>query len=181
MNVTIVAGYGDQTGYIERVTNDWPERYDLLPHIYAFGTNDPPETYKEHWEEFVDVLREIGRTAVIGISFGVSIAARAVLNYPDIATKAIFISGPHLLSDLNPRTVETKYPMLGKSLSAFDPNALPTERIMTIRPLWDSVIKPSKVMLPGAKNERVVAFGHGLGIYTALAFRAGAIANFIHR
>lgn len=180
MNVVIVPGYGDRTDYIERITAHWPEKYGLEPHIHPFGTTGSEETYDSHWHDFENVLEELGQTAIIGVSFGVGIAARAIQDYPDIVNRIVGISGPHRLQDLNPKTVDNKYPILKKSLTTFDTNTLPVEKIMTFRPLFDNVIAPRKVIIPGAMNYRVPAIGHGPGIFAALAFRTRTIAKFVH-
>lgn len=181
MNVIIVPGYGDQAGYIEKLTKNWPKRFGLEPHIHPFGTIDPAETYDRHWQEFSEVLESLGKAAVVGISFGASIAARALQDYPKQVNRAVFISGPHRLSDLNPDTVNNKYPMLNKSLPAFNVDALPASKIMTTRPLSDGVIAPKNVVIENATNLRVPVVGHGAGIAAALLLRSKAMSDFLHQ
>lgn len=188
MNVVIVPGYGDGTDYIKKLTSKWPDKYGIDPLIYPFGTVDesgelaPPENYDDRWQAFEKVIQPLGPTAVIGISFGVGIAARALQDHPEIVTKSVFISGPHKLSDLKMHVVNSSYKMLNKSLPAFDPNTLPVEKIMTIRPWADNVIPPNIVAIDGATNLRVPGIplvGHGAGIAAAFLFRSKAMTDFI--
>lgn len=179
MNAVIVAGYGDSTDYIESLTKSWSSKYGVNVYPYAFGTVDKLETYDTHWREFEDYIATLGKTAVIGISFGWGIAARALIEHPEIVNRVVCISGPSHLKDMNPQTVQTKYPMLEKSLTAFDILGLPVEKTATFRPIYDNVIPQNKVPIDGALNYRVPALWHGPGIAAALLLRAKTITNFI--
>ena len=178
--VVIVAGYGDRTDYIEHLTARWPQKYDLEPHVYAFGTLEAPETYEDRWQEFEDKINVIGQTAVIGVSFGFSIAARAMLEHPEQVDRIVSIAGPHDLSAVNQETLDKKYPMLNRSLSAFNDSLLPVDRVMTLSPLIDPTVSPANVIIQGAKNHKVPMFGHGPGIVAAFLLREKTIASFIH-
>lgn len=178
-DVVIVAAYHDRTDHIEYFTANWEQRFGLRPHAYAFGTNDGPETYDEHWNDFENFIGGMGDIAIIGTSFGVTIGDRAIIEHPDKVKKMVAIAGPHRFSDLNPETIDSKYPMLRQSLSAYDADDLPVEKIMTLRPFKDSVINPNVVKLEGAANARIPMSGHALGIVTALAFQSRKIARFI--
>jgi pimeloyl-ACP methyl ester carboxylesterase len=186
VNVIIVPGYGDIDGYIKHFTGHWSEKYGVEPYIHRFGSTDPPELYDQNWQRFVEVMHEQQATAVIGISFGFSIAARALVDYPDQIRRIVSIAGPHDISALKPDTVQTKYPMLGESLGALKKSlakagmqSLPSENIMTLRPLTDRIIDPKKVTIEGAKNHRIPMFGHNLGIPTALAVQSKMITDFL--
>lgn len=179
--VFIIPGYGDNTGYIKRLTRHWPKKYGLKPYIYAFGSKDRPEQYQRNWQRFIETLKEVEPEVVIGISFGFSIACRSIIDYPKIVKKIVSIAGPSDLAKLNPETIRNSYPMLGKSLSAFNPKDLPVERILTLRPLIDTVVYPKNVVVSGAINKRIPMISHAGGIGAAFIFRAGTIARFINR
>lgn len=179
MNTIIVPGYGDGQNYIDRITQHWPEKYGLNPQVIPFGTNDLTSDYEEKWTAFETKLRDFGKTAIIGISFGVTIALRAMQDYPDLVSSAVCISGPHDIRDVDQPTIKRKYPLLNESLRAFSIDNLPVEKVMTIRPRYDSVIDPDKVAIRDATNLRVPIAGHATGIAWALKFKAGDIAKFI--
>lgn len=176
MNVTIIAGYGDATGYIKKLTAAWPRKYGLRPDVKAFGTLDHADQYDANWQK---LLKDLKPGPVIGISFGASIAARLLLEHPNKFPKAVFISGPHDLNDLRPEVVRDKYPMIGRSLAAIDPSKLPANKIMTISPLTDGVINPKLVRIEGSQNARVPVVSHAVGIAAALKLKGRAIAKFL--
>ncbi len=181
MNLLIVPGYGDSRDYIDRLTRRWPVRFGIQPKVLPFGTPGSAESYDSKWQAFEAELKKFDQTAVIGISFGASIALRALQDYPSIVSGVVIISGPHSLKDMDRAVVDRKYPLLNGSLPAFSVEKLPKDKIMTIRPLRDGVIAPSKVFIPGATNERIPVMGHAFGIAWALKFKAAKIAEFIKK
>ena len=179
MKVLIVPGYGDVDSYIKRLTKRWPKRYGLDIYIHPFGSTDPPEKYNDNWRRFVEVLKRERPEAIIGISFGFSIAARAMIEYPDQVKRVVSICGPHDLQDMNPKTIRTKYPMLGKSLAALNPKDLQPDRILTLRSWYDEVLRDAKVAVPGAKNRHIPMVEHAASIVVSLAVQGRLIAKFL--
>jgi pimeloyl-ACP methyl ester carboxylesterase len=176
--VLAVAGYGDATEYIEFLTWHWRLRYGLKVYVYPFGTA-PNDQYKDRWTAFERALHQLGKTSIIGISFGFGPAMRAKIEHPDLVGHIVGISAPHSLDDMDMDKVERDYPMLIPSLKAVDMDRLPVEDVMTVRPLSDGTVSPEAVIIPGARNERVPAGTHGGGIGLALTLKAGAIARFL--
>ncbi len=178
MNVLIVPGYGDRYDYIEKATEHWSEKYGIEPEIYVFGTK-PEDEYAPNWLAFEAKLQQMGNTAIIGASFGVTIALRALQDHPDIVSCAVGISGPHDLKDMDQKTVDKKYQLLNESLPAFSVDKLPLDKVMTLRPIYDGVIEPKKVFIKDATNKRMLTIGHPLGIFWAFKFNGRAITDFI--
>lgn len=180
-DVVIVPGYGDRIDYIERLTQKWPERYQLRPIIHAFGTTDPAEMYDEHWLRFVKQLQGLGECAVIGISFGGGIGLRGLQEHPDIVKKVVTIAAPLSLDHFDSKTITKDYPMLAYSLPHIALNQLDTSDVMTIRPRFgDGVFPAHTAAIDGAVNLTVPVASHPLGIVAALVLRANQIAGFIH-
>ncbi len=182
--VLIIPGYGDRQDYIEFITRKWPKRYGLNPTLFSFHTanassKNAEDIYSRNWYMFSKLVRQVGKVSVIGLSFGVSIADRSLIELPEV-NNIVCIGGPHRLEDMNLHTVKTKYPMLEHSLSGFQVDDLPTERIMTITPFTDGTVNPEVAQLEGAKNLKVPVFGHPVGLAAGLFLRASNIAEFIN-
>ncbi len=177
----IVPGYNDTHDYIDEATKNWPARYGLEAYVQPFGTKEPDEDYDANWNIFEKTLRQFGPAAIIGISFGASIALRALQDHPELVSSVICIAGPHDLRQMDQTVIDDKYPLLNKALPAIKVDKLPTGRIMTLRPIYDQVISPRKVTIEGATNRRMLTPvpGHAAGIWWALHFHAKDMAKFI--
>lgn len=179
MKTIIIPGYGDRFDYIERATKNWARNYDLEPEVYVFGWSGDPETYDANWREFDEVLQHIGVAAIIGISAGASVAARALQIYPEKIKKVVTICGPLHPEKMNPSTLHNKYPILERSLENISLENIDPDRVMTLRPLHDDVVSTEAMFLEGAHDKRIKTFGHAFTIGWTMFTKGETMANFI--
>lgn len=182
--VIIVPGLGDRTDYIERVTQNWPQRYSLEPAVYAFGWYDPAESYDQKQTELktkIDELTELGQVSIIGISAGGSLAVNVLDRYPDQIACAVNICGLVRIRDKDQSSERfVRSPLLRKSVEEVSTHKILSDRIMTLRPLFDGIVATENVPIEGAQNIRMRTALHGFSIMWALWRRAESMTNFIH-
>ncbi len=180
MKVIIIPGYGDRRDYIDSAARHWSKRYKLEPDIFVFNWSDDPSTYPAKWSKLENIIQSSEKLALVGISAGASVALRALQDFPGKVSSVVSICGPARLEDLNPITVKTKYPLLGRSLSEVSIKRLPAQKILTLRPLFDKTVSPASVVIDGATNIRMFTAGHGYSIVWALFARNRSITKFIN-
>ncbi len=180
MRVVIVPGYGDRSDYLERAAQNWGERFGLEPEIVVFGWNGVGKSYDEKWNRFSQTIQEMGEVAIIGISAGASAAVRALQTHPDLVKKVITICGPVHKSLMNPKTLHNEYPVLEQSLERLTLKNLPSERVMTLRPLYDNVVDIEAMRIDGAHDKRMLVTHHTFSIVWAMYINANRMAKFIN-
>lgn len=179
--VLIIAGLGDGTEAIEKLTKSWPEKYDVQPTVYAYGWGDPVDTYEEKQTKILNTaehLAGLGALYAIGISAGGHKAVELYDERPDLFKGAINICGPMRIKNYTRRLKEN--PLFQHSLELFMKRNLSSKNIMTMRPLYDSVVSVSTVPVEGAHNIRMNTIGHVPSIFWALKCRGQTIESFIH-
>jgi len=175
MNILIVPGYGDRTDYICKLTSSWG-RQNHHVRVHPFGTVNG-RSYEENWQTFQNLIEP--DTGIVGISFGATIALRALQDHPDKVRKVAVVSGPHGFDGLSQQTIDTTYPMLNASLGALTVDSIDTTRVRTYAPPIDGVINPTHVPIDGAEHRRVLAAGHSLGIVMAFLQHGREMHDFI--
>ncbi len=179
MKVIIFPGYGDRRDYIDFAFKNWKSKYNLEPEVITFGWNDSADTYEPKWQKIKSKLQANSKLATIGISAGTSLSLRLLQDFPNNVVAAINICGPSRLSDLNPQTVKSQYPLLGRSLSEVSVDQIDTSKILTLRPLADKVVYPASVYIEGARNYKIFTFGHAPSIAWSVLVKNRLMASFL--
>lgn len=180
MNVIVVPGYGDRSDYLETATKKWQKRYGLNPEIVVFGWSGEASSFDQKWEQFSRTVQGKEETAIIGISAGASVAIRAMQSYPEIVKKVVTICGPVHPERMNRTTLHKNYPVLERSLDQLSLDGLASERVMTLRPLYDNVVNTHAMRIDGAQDHRMKVVGHPTGILWAMYINASRMSRFIN-
>ena len=180
MNIIIVPGYGDRFDYIETATKNWQKKYANIARVAVFGWNGTGDSYAGKWEQFAEILQGTGKTAIIGISAGASVALRALHEHPDIVSKVVTICGPANPAFMDMQYLQRNYPVLVPSLESIRDVEQPGGKIMTLRPFHDGTIHLDAMRIPGATDKRIPMVGHTPSIVTAIFTSGGTINRFIN-
>jgi hypothetical protein len=179
MKVIIFPGYGDRRDYIDFAFKNWKTKFDLEPEVVTFNWYEGAETYDVKWGKIKSSVQSTDKIAAIGISAGTSLSLRLLQDFPNKVVATINICGPSRLSDLNPLTIKTKYPLLGRSLSEVSIDRIDLSRVLTIRPLIDKVVYPASVYIEGALNHKIFTIGHAPSIAWSVLGKNRLVASFI--
>jgi len=180
-HVVIVTGLGDHTDYIERATKKWPQRHGLQPHVFAFGWEGEVSLYKDHYNEFLNHIRELvqdGPVVLIGISAGASAVMNAARDMPAEVSFVINICG-RVRPGRRGLWSFKSFPLHWRSVDSVDLPKLDAAKILTFRSLLDESVPPSTVTVAGATNKRLFIPGHVPSIFWTLYRNDRAIAAFV--
>lgn len=188
IDVIYLPGLGDENDYgrLPRLLKAW-KIYGLNVHYHHLGWADK-EPFQPKLQRILDKIDSLtsdgGRVALIGTSAGASAALSAFSERSDKVSSVVCICG----KIQNPKTVsEDRYainPAFKDSLYQL-PNSLEKlskkdrSNILSIHPLYDSIVPVPDTMIEGAKAKTIPTVGHTFSIGFALIFGSIGISNFI--
>ena len=178
--VIIAPGLGGDVKQIQLVTKDWPEKYGLqsivIPIAWKDGEHFVPKLRRI--TDLIDQLAEKGdQISLIGCSAGGSAMLNAFVERKKLIYRVVNNGGflrpgkRKGFRSFEQRTASS--PAFKESILRFaevEPTLTPAYRakILTVRPLWDELVPPETVEIPGAINATVPMVEHVLGLATAL-------------
>lgn len=137
--------------------------------------------------ERIDELHERGeRISLIGTSAGASAVINAYARRKDKIHGVVCICGalrgadslPEAAFKLHPRFKES-IELVPASLKKLDESD--RQSIMTMRPYFDLIVLPKNAMVDGARNRRILSFGHLTSIAYFLNGKSFMIRRFLRR
>lgn len=179
--VLLIPGMDDKVRPLERLTKNWPRRFNLQPNFFVFGWEDPTAEYEQKQAAIlaqVERLAKLGSLSIVGVSAGGHKAVDLLAERPDIVKSAVNVCGLSRLEGWSGGSA--RHALLRRSLEVFNDQSFDSERVMTFRPLYDELVPGETVPIAGARNIRLHTVEHIASIAWTLAAHAGQIAEFIN-
>lgn len=191
-HLIIIPGLGDDVRYTKFLTRNWEKKYNIRPHVVAFGWSGDAQKFQERYEKvekYMDEFLENNKNvSILGISAGGS----AVINlfYPrrDKIKKLVTVCGR--VRDPNVRKMWNHKPeVLGvyqESVKLCEKNLDKLtlddkKRILTISPFYDEVVPLRTMTIEGANNEKVFAAQHMVSIALSMSLYSKTIVDFLKK
>lgn len=186
-HVIYLPGLGDHRRWGQPATLKSWERFGVQAHYHQIGWADG-EAFDSKLKRVVkeiDKLNDQGlEVSLVGTSAGASIALNAYSLRSEKVHKLVFICGKiRHPENVNPRYFK-KNPALKESLYLSEANFQKLSdsdkhKMLYLHALSDHIVPPRFNKPAGIKSRAVLAFGHILGIFTAVTFYSLIIAKFI--
>lgn len=177
MKVFIIAGVGDNTGYIRKRTQDWKRKYNLEPIPLKFGWRGE---YPKNYSKLKDTIMELSDgegVALIGISAGGSAAIRLASELNNVSKVVTICSrtsrGGFKLVSLK------SFPAYWESVDALNGLQI-NKKVLVIRPLFDEIVSAKHSGYDDAEIINTPYLLHIPSVLRILSKQSDAIAEFIN-
>lgn len=187
--VIVIPGLGDRVRSLSFATRNWSREYGITPFIHPMhwvGSEEPFETKLKRLVGLIDELYMEGFTiSLLGTSAGGSCVINAFCERKSKIKTVINVcgrlkKGEHTFPSLD--WAAQKSPSFKQSVILCEENVKQltpqdTEKIVTIRPLFDEVVPSNLVPIEGATNIRIVAIEHSISIILAMTLYSKTIID----
>lgn len=199
-SVIIVPGLGDRVEPTKWATNHWT-KYNLTPIVHSVGWRGqacPPKLQRRRGsfqEKLASLLKLIDRelalahrVSLVGCSAGGSMAMNAYIARKKSIHRVVNVCGRLRVGETTGIRAfalhADPFPAFAESVRQCEGN-LPKlstadhRKIMTIRPIYDEVVPPDTVTVPGADNLIIPSLEHSLSIALSLTLFSSKITTFL--
>lgn len=189
-HIIIIPGLGNSVGNLIWATNNWRNR-GVIPHVFDARwkiEESSLELKLNRAIKLVDDLHSQGkRISLLGNSAGSSFVINMFNTRPNKIHKVIINCGRVRSGDWPWFTFD----QASASSPSFRESVILSEsilskmsdgdkkKIMTLRPLFDEIVPPSTLTIPGATNEVIPSIGHVLSITINVTLNSNKIISFL--
>lgn len=175
--VFIIAGVGDNTGYIESRTKNWSRKYNLEAIPLKFGWRGEYEKNYSKLKHTIVELSEGEQISLIGISAGGS-AAIKLASELDTVSEVVTICARTSRGGFELLHL-TSFPAYWESVDALKGLAI-KQKVLVVRPLFDEIVSVKHTDYDGAQIIKTPYLLHVPAILMILNRQADVIADFIN-
>jgi dienelactone hydrolase len=185
-HVIYVPGLGDHRSYGQPLVIQLWRIFGLRPHYFPllWRSDEAFDLKLQRLIDKIDALSKNGSSvSLVGASAGASAVINAYAARPDVSGVVCIcgkIQNPDKVDEsyfiANPPFKKSIYNVKA-SLESLGPKGI--ARIMSIHPLYDTVVPVSETIIPGAVEKEFKTRGHAFTIFYSLIFGSRVIAQFI--
>ncbi len=122
-NLLIIPGLGDDVRWVNFEVRNWEKKYNIKPHVIAFGWKGEAKEFKDKFEKILnhvdELLKEKNDVSVLGISAGGSAAVNIFSARKNKIKHAVSVCGR--VNDVNIKPSwrnKENYSLISKSYSS---------------------------------------------------------------
>ncbi len=192
-HVLIIPGLGDKTFLLQKITNNWTKKYNLIPHVVAFGWKNNNQTFDEGMKKLNTELNNLytsnGKIILIGTSAGGSAAINLYIENKEKVEKVINVCGRLIKGENVKPTLEES----AKNSKSFYKSVLTCEenlkkltkedkeKILNIAGLYDEIVPTKTTLFKGMNNKRVFSVFHATNITNTLTIYSKVLIRKLHK